>query len=308
MLDSLFPLSGIFGCTRHSQASLPLLSLARKFSLLIYRHISALIGPSALRHRLYAEGRSQSLHIFRIPGRSPPGASQLTARRSKVLFFVEVQQHFSLLSREGSYWSCHSRRSRSYRHFPPLPSLSRQKIVCRRAYISRQSPKPCLCQTTVCIVVHRLDFPQNAPAPPTLPRPATFSDIRESLAVPSASTYIASLGYNHSALSFPSPLNVPRYTFCHAEYGVVAGLNYGAVWLFSLLSFLCLEVSVERCKPSHFSCYKGRTDRSAQNRHTDFCNNFIKNGTSLIFDRASLKILLKFLLHLTFSVLPILAT
>lgn len=172
-----FPLSGIFGCTRHSQASLPLLSLARKFSLLIYRHISALIGPSALRHRLYAEGRSQSLHIFRIPGRSPRGASKLTARRSKVLFFVEVQQHFSLLSREGSYWSCHSRRSRSYRHFPPLPSLSRQKIVCRRAYISRQSPKPCLCQTTVCIVVHRLDFPQNAPAPPTLPRPATFSDI-----------------------------------------------------------------------------------------------------------------------------------
>ena len=116
------------------------------------------------------------------------------------------------------------------------------------------------------------------------------------------------LAYNHSALSFPSPLNVPRCTFCLDEYGVVAGLTIGAVWLFSLLSFLCLEVSVERCKPSHFSCYKGRTDRSAQNRHTDFCNNFIKNGTSLIFDRASLKILLKFLLRLTFSVLPIIAT
>ena len=116
---------------------------------------------------------------------------------------------------------------------------------------------------------------------------------RESLTVPSARTYIASLGYTHSALSFPSPLNVPRYTFCHVEYGVVAGLTVGAFWLFSLLSFLCLEVSVERCKPSHFSCYKGRTDRSAQNRHTDFCNNFIKNGTSLIFDRASLKIALR---------------
>ena len=121
-------------------------------------------------------------------------------------------------------------------------------------------------------------------------------------------SYIAALGYTHSALSFPSPLNVPRCTFCLDEYGVVAGLTIGAVWLFSLLSFLCLEVSVERCKPSHFSCYKGRTDRSAQNRHTDFCNNFIKNGTSLIFDRASLKIIWKFLLHLTFSVLPILAT
>ena len=77
----------ILGCTRHSQASLPLLSLARKFSLLIYRHTSALTGLSALRHRLYAEGRSQSLHIFRIPGRSPRGASKLTAQRSKVLFF-----------------------------------------------------------------------------------------------------------------------------------------------------------------------------------------------------------------------------
>ena len=130
---------------------------------------------------------------------------------------------------------------------------------------------------------------------------------RESLTVPGASTYIAALGCIHSAF-LPTPLNVPRHTFCHAEYGVVAGLTVGAFWLFSLLSFLCLEVSVERCKPSHFSCYKGRTDRSTQNGHTDFCNNFIKNGTSLIFDRASLKILLKFLLHLTFSVLPIIAT
>nr|DAJ08975.1 MAG TPA: hypothetical protein [Caudoviricetes sp.] len=34
---------------------------------------------------------------------------------------------------------------------------------------------------------------------------------------------------------------------------------------------------MERCKPSHFSCYKGRTDRSTQNRHTDFCN---KNSKS----------------------------
>ncbi len=50
--------------------------------------------------------------------------------------------------------------------------------MCRRAYISRQSPKPCLCQTMEYNAVHRLDFPQNAPAPPTLPRPATFSDIQ----------------------------------------------------------------------------------------------------------------------------------
>ena len=36
----------------------------------------------------------------------------------------------------------------------------------------------------------------------------------------------------------------------------MAGLTVGAFWLFSLLSFLCLEVSVERCKPSHFSVTK----------------------------------------------------
>lgn len=167
---------------------------------------------------------------------------------------------------------------------------------------------PCLCQTVECIAVHRLDFPQNAPAPPTLPRPATFSDI-PGVACRTERKHIHRLSWLHpQRVILPIPLNVPRYTFCLDEYGVVAGLTVGAVWLFSLLSFLCLEVSVERCKPSHFSCYKGRTDRSAQNRHTDFCNNFIKNGTSLIFDRASLKILLKFLLRLTSSVLPILAT
>ena len=125
----------ILGCTRHSQASLPLLSLARKFSLLIYRHTSALTGLSALRHRLYAEGRSliglplalqERLHIFRVPGRFARAISELTAQRSKVLFFVEARLHFAPLFREGSYWSCQSRRSRSYRHFPPLPSLSRQ--------------------------------------------------------------------------------------------------------------------------------------------------------------------------------------
>lgn len=156
------------------------------FSLLIYRHTSALICLSALRHRLYAEGRSliglplalqEPLHIFRVPGRFARATSELTAQRSKVLFFVEVRLHFALLFREGSYWSCLSRRSRSYGHFPPLPSLSRQYIVYRRAYINRQSPKPCLCQTTVYIVAHRLDFWENAPAPPTLPRHTTFSDV-----------------------------------------------------------------------------------------------------------------------------------
>ena len=121
-----FPLSGIFGCTRHSQASLPLLSLARKFSLLIYRQTCALIGLSALRHRLGAEGRSQALHIFRVPGRFARATSELTAQRSKVLFFVEVRPHFAPLFREGSYWSRLSKRSRSYRLFPPLPSSSRQ--------------------------------------------------------------------------------------------------------------------------------------------------------------------------------------
>ena len=86
----------ILGCTRHSQASLPLLSLARKFSLLIYRHTSALTGLSALRHRLYAEGRSliglplalqEPLHILRVPGRFARATSELTAQRFKVLFF-----------------------------------------------------------------------------------------------------------------------------------------------------------------------------------------------------------------------------
>ena len=96
------------------------------FSLLIYRHIFALIGLSALRHRLYAERRGQALHIFRVPGRFARATSELTAQRFKVLFFLRGSTAFRTLFREGSYWSCLTRRSRSYRHFPPLPSLSRQ--------------------------------------------------------------------------------------------------------------------------------------------------------------------------------------
>ena len=57
------------------------------FSLLIYRQTCALIGLSALRHRLGAEGRSQALHIFRVPGRFARATSELTAQRFKVLFF-----------------------------------------------------------------------------------------------------------------------------------------------------------------------------------------------------------------------------
>ena len=56
-----FPLSGIFGCTRHSQASLPLLSLARKFSLLIFRHTYAFIV-----YRLSATG-SMPRGAVRLP-------------------------------------------------------------------------------------------------------------------------------------------------------------------------------------------------------------------------------------------------
>lgn len=81
---------------------------------------------SAFRHRLYAEGRSQALHIFRVPGRFARAKSELTAQRFKVLFFRRGSTAFRTLLREGSYWSCLSRRSRSYRHFPPLSSLSRQ--------------------------------------------------------------------------------------------------------------------------------------------------------------------------------------
>lgn len=51
-----------------------LLSLTRKFSLLICL--------SALRHRLYADLRGHSLHIFRIPGRFVRATSELTAQRS----------------------------------------------------------------------------------------------------------------------------------------------------------------------------------------------------------------------------------
>lgn len=83
------------------------------FPTLIYRHTYALIGLSDLRLRLYAEGRGQFLHIYRVPGRFARGASKLTARRSKVLFFVEVRPHFVPLFQEESYWSCLSRRSRA---------------------------------------------------------------------------------------------------------------------------------------------------------------------------------------------------
>ena len=160
----------------------------------------------------------------------------------------------------------------------------------------------------MCIVVHRLDFPKNAPAPPTLPRPTTFSDV-PGVAYRTERKHIHRLSWLQPQRDIlPLALERTALNFLPRRVRSVAGLTVGAVWLFSLLSFLCLEVSVERCKPSHFSCYKGRTDRSAQNRHTDFCNNFIKNGTSLIFDRANLKIIWKFLLHLTFSVLPIIAT
>ena len=63
------------------------LSAGAAFFLLIYRHISTHICLSALRHRLYAEGRSQSLHILRVPGRFARATSELTAQRFKVLFF-----------------------------------------------------------------------------------------------------------------------------------------------------------------------------------------------------------------------------
>lgn len=132
------------------------LSAGAAFFLLIYRHISTHICLSALRHRLYAD---------------------MTARRSKVLFFRRGSSAFRTFVPGGIVLVLVSRRSRSNRHFPPLPSLTRQYSMCRRAYNSRQSPTPCLCQTVEYIAVHRSDFPKNAPAPPTLQCPTTFSEI-----------------------------------------------------------------------------------------------------------------------------------
>ena len=180
------------------------------------------------------------LPVGRLSAGPPRGTSKLTARRSKVLFFRRGSTTFPYLVTGGIVLVL------SIETEPVLPTLSTFALIvapiglCTAEHISVGNHQSLACVRQRCIVVHRSDFWENTPAPPTLPRPMTFSDIPESLTVPSASTYIANLGYIHSALSFPSPLNVPRHTFYLGEYGVVAGLTVGAFWLFSPLSFLCL--------------------------------------------------------------------
>lgn len=164
---------------------------------------------------------------------------------------------------------CLSRRSRSCLRFPLLPSLSRQSIaVAAGLYQSATANDLVLCQTEVYAVAHRLEIGGGTLQHRLrLPRLPTFSDI------PGVACRIERKCHTSPLLASPTArypfhaIDYPyRFTCSHYEYGVVVGLNSGAVWqIFSAISSLCLESFEERCEPSHFSSRKGRADRSTQN-------------------------------------------